>query len=55
MSDAPVVLVADDDADILALVRYRLSHEGYVVVEARDGEELCAWPRSACPRSRSWT
>lgn len=43
MSDAnahdgrPLVLVADDDDDILALVRFRLERSGYDVIEARDG------------------
>jgi DNA-binding response OmpR family regulator len=37
--DRPVILVADDDDDIRALVVYRLSRAGYDVVEARDGEE----------------
>jgi DNA-binding response OmpR family regulator len=35
----PVLLVADDDEDILTLVRLRLSRSGYEVVVARDGEE----------------
>jgi DNA-binding response OmpR family regulator len=30
--------VADDDADILALVRFRLEREGYDVVAAPDGQ-----------------
>jgi DNA-binding response OmpR family regulator len=34
----PVVLVADDDPDILALVRFRLEREGYDVVSAADGQ-----------------
>ncbi len=34
----PVVLVADDDPDILALVRFRLEREGYHVVCAPDGQ-----------------
>ncbi len=38
MSDAPVVLVADDDPDILALVRFRLEGEGYEVLAAADGQ-----------------
>ena len=33
------VLVADDDADILALVRLRLERGGYTVVTAVDGEQ----------------
>jgi DNA-binding response OmpR family regulator len=35
----PVVLVADDDHDILALVSFRLERAGYDVVAAQDGEE----------------
>jgi DNA-binding response OmpR family regulator len=35
----PVVLVADDDPDILALVTFRLERAGYDVVAAQDGEE----------------
>ena len=38
-SDRPLVLVADDDEDIRALVSFRLERAGYEVVEARDGEE----------------
>jgi len=36
---APLVLVAEDDADILDLVELRLKQEGCEVVTARDGEE----------------
>jgi DNA-binding response OmpR family regulator len=35
----PLVLVADDDPDILALVRFRLERAGYDVLGASDGEE----------------
>jgi DNA-binding response OmpR family regulator len=35
----PIVLVADDDHDILALVSFRLERAGYDVVSAQDGEE----------------
>jgi DNA-binding response OmpR family regulator len=35
----PLVLVADDDPDILALVTFRLERGGYDVVAANDGEE----------------
>jgi DNA-binding response OmpR family regulator len=38
-SPAPLVLVADDDPDILDLVRYRLERSGYDVATARDGTE----------------
>jgi DNA-binding response OmpR family regulator len=34
----PLVLVADDDPDILALVRFRLERDGYEVLSALDGE-----------------
>jgi DNA-binding response OmpR family regulator len=37
--DRPVVLVADDDPDILELVRFWLERAGYEVVQARNGEE----------------
>ena len=39
MSDAPLVLVVDDDHDILGLVRLRLERSGYEVVSAHDGLE----------------
>jgi DNA-binding response OmpR family regulator len=35
----PLVLVADDDHDILALVTFRLDRAGYNVLAAHDGEE----------------
>ena len=35
----PVVLVAEDDEDILALVVFDLEDEGYEVVTARNGKE----------------
>jgi DNA-binding response OmpR family regulator len=38
-SPSPLVLVADDDPDILDLVRYRLERSGYEVAVARDGLE----------------
>jgi DNA-binding response OmpR family regulator len=34
-----VLLVADDDEDILALVQLRLSRSGFEVIVARDGQE----------------
>ena len=36
---APLVLVADDDPDILGLVRYRLERSGYAVATADSGTE----------------
>jgi DNA-binding response OmpR family regulator len=38
-ASAPLVLVADDDPDILDLVRYRLERSGYAVATAIDGSE----------------
>ncbi|MCZ7589724.1 MAG: response regulator [Gaiella sp.] len=38
-SPTPLVLVADDDPDILDLVRYRLERSGYTVATAGDGAE----------------
>ena len=37
--NAPLILVADDDEDILMLVAMILEGEGYEVLQARDGEE----------------
>jgi DNA-binding response OmpR family regulator len=39
MTVRPVVLVADDDADILELVSLTLERDGYAVAAARNGEE----------------
>jgi DNA-binding response OmpR family regulator len=36
---APLVLVADDDPDILDLVRYRLERSGYAVATADNGAD----------------
>jgi DNA-binding response OmpR family regulator len=38
----PLVLIADDDADILSLVRLRLERSGYAVISAQDGTEALA-------------
>ena len=35
----PLILIADDDPDILALVSFRLERAGFEVVQARNGEE----------------
>lgn len=40
--DKPLILLADDDEDILALVAFRLEAGGYEVVTANDGEEALA-------------
>jgi two-component system response regulator MtrA len=45
----PVLLVADDDEDILALVQLRLSRSGYDVIVARDGEEALRLARERHP------
>lgn len=48
-ADAPLVLVADDDPDILALVAFRLERAGYRVVTAADGEQALARARADRP------
>jgi DNA-binding response OmpR family regulator len=35
----PLILIADDDPDILALVSFRLERAGYAVVQALNGAE----------------
>ncbi len=45
---APLVLVADDDADIRDLIVFRLRHAGYEVIAVADGEAAldCALTRA---------
>jgi DNA-binding NtrC family response regulator len=50
----PVILAADDDADILELVSFRLGRSGYDVLEAHDGEEGGRSHRSTGWTSRCW-
>ena len=45
----PLVLVADDDADIRFLFRTVLEMRGYCVIEAADGEETVSAAESARP------
>jgi len=47
--DAATGLIADDDLDILALVRVRLERAGFRVVCARDGEEALALAEEHAP------
>jgi DNA-binding response OmpR family regulator len=46
---SPLVLVADDDDDILMLVRATLTAAGYEVVTARDGAAALALLRERTP------
>jgi DNA-binding response OmpR family regulator len=39
VTDRPLVVCADDDEDILALVTLRLERAGFEVAQARDGDE----------------
>jgi two-component system response regulator MtrA len=43
------VLVADDEEDIVELVRTRLERDGHVVVSAPDGEQALALARAEAP------
>ncbi len=49
MSDGDLILVADDDEDILSLVRIRLERAGYRVVSAQNGEEALQLARRERP------
>ena len=49
MSDAPLVLCADDDEDILSLVSLRLRRAGFEVATAADGDEAVAIARARRP------
>ncbi len=39
---APVILIADDEMDIRAMLRILLERDGYRIIEARNGEEAVA-------------
>ncbi|HVC87178.1 MAG TPA: response regulator [Gaiellaceae bacterium] len=49
MTDRPLILCADDDEDILALVALRLERAGYEVVRAIDGDAALAAARTRRP------
>jgi DNA-binding response OmpR family regulator len=49
LSDQALLLYADDDEDILALVALRLGRKGYEVVTARDGIEALEIARARQP------
>jgi DNA-binding response OmpR family regulator len=49
MTDRPLILCADDDEDILALVSMRLERAGFEVVRATDGEQAIAAARARKP------
>lgn len=45
----PTILVADDEPEVLDLMRMLLEWEDYTVVEAADGQEALEKIRSTCP------
>ena len=47
--DKPLVLIADDDADILGLVEFRLDAAGYAVARAEDGRDALRLARELVP------
>jgi len=49
MTAAPLILCADDDPDILALLTLRLERAGYRVAQAPDGEAALALARELSP------
>jgi CheY-like chemotaxis protein len=49
MSDKPLILCADDDPDILALLALRLEGAGFRVAQAVDGEQALALTRELQP------
>lgn len=44
-----IVLVVEDDANLLAAIRYNLINEGYEVLSSRDGQEGLSLARSQSP------
>jgi CheY-like chemotaxis protein len=49
VTEAPLVLCADDDRDILALLALRLERAGYRVAQAVDGEQALSLARELHP------
>jgi DNA-binding response OmpR family regulator len=49
MSDVPLVLCADDDADILGLLAIRLERAGFRVAQAAGGEQALSLARELRP------
>jgi DNA-binding response OmpR family regulator len=49
MTDAPLVLCADDDEDILSLISLRLRRAGFEVATAADGDEAVTIARARRP------
>ncbi|HWB21519.1 MAG TPA: response regulator [Gaiellaceae bacterium] len=49
MTDSPLILCADDDEDILALVALRLERAGFRVVRATNGESALSLARERRP------
>jgi DNA-binding response OmpR family regulator len=49
VTDAPLVLCADDDRDILALLALRLERAGYRVAQAIDGEQALSLAHELLP------
>jgi CheY-like chemotaxis protein len=49
VSESPLVLCADDDADILALLAIRLERAGFRVAQAVDGEQALSLARELRP------
>ena len=43
------VLIADDEPDILEILKYNLSNEGYEVITAKDGDEALEKARRSQP------
>jgi CheY-like chemotaxis protein len=50
VTEAPLILCADDDPDILALLALRLEGAGFRVAQAADGEQALALARELQPR-----
>ena len=45
----PTILIADDEPDVLELLVYRLSHSGFEVIGAHDGEEALQFALDRTP------
>lgn len=48
------ILLVDDEPDILEIVGYNLTQEGYQIVTASNGKEAIAKAKKKCPTLLLW-
>ncbi|MEI7720259.1 MAG: response regulator [bacterium] len=49
MSEKTTILIADDEAEILSMYKQKLTHAGFAVLTASNGEEACVAIKESKP------